>query len=403
MKSHRKSTMIAYWVLRVLAISCALLLFSVTGIVALQPVTQATASNTTTAGTTLSPVDTAPSPTPVVPTDTPNAVPTATPTAPAPTAKPTQVPTKAPTKPPVPGSTPIPTPTTATTLPPGATPVSTAALGGALPPPAAKGTPKAQPSPTPPGSPTPGTASTQLPTINGNTPTTPKTQSGSGGFTAMIKPLIGPITGVSTTILLAAAALLGLMFWRKRTAAQSATSQLQSSSAQASAPWMNQQTTASNGYQAQPNDATVAQNRTMVPFAMQSIAQYSPLLGALDSSNLDAPVPPPTSEFRPLALDFPHILEVNTDKTAAAMSPSAQQGLSPSADPAFQSALPIASTPLSPILDVLSPSTPAQTPIPPPAQHNASTAYAFPPHDSSLENLIHQAQMGIFALPGKEA
>ncbi len=409
MKTNRKSTMIAYWVLRTLAISSALLLFSVTGIVALQTATHATAIviplDTTTSGINLSPADSPTSPvsTPPVPTDTPVSNPTATP---VPTSPPTQVPTKTPTKPPVPGPTPTPRPIpTSTTPPAGATPTSTAATsaGGVLPSPA-KGTPKAKPSPTPPGSPTPGTSGTQGPAIpNENTPT--NTQSSSGGITAMLKPLVWPIVGVSTAILLSSAGLLGLMLWKKRASGQAAADQLQSSPSQASASWANQQAVASNNYYGLPAEATLAQKQPMSPFGMQSIAQYSPLLGAPNSSHLDAPAPPPASDFRPLTLDYPQIMEVHTDKMSVPMLPSTLQSLSPTANAEFQPALQLASTPFSPMPDISdagSPPTPAQTPLPL-APQIAPTPFQFPPHDSSLENLMHQAQMGIFSLPGKEA
>jgi hypothetical protein len=407
-KPHRKSTLLAYWVLRILAVSCALVLFSVTGIVAMQTATHATASDTATVGTTLSPADVSPTDTVVPPTVAPTSIPTANPTATVatvPTPTPRPVPTKTPTKPPVTGPTPTPIPPSS-----GVTPTSTPAGGGALPPPVTKGTPKANPSPTPPGSPTPDTSGTPVPTASGGatSPTSApsKTQSDSGGLTAMIKPLVWPITGVGTTILLSSVGLLGLMLWRKRTVVQDATSQLQLSTAQASIPWMDQQAAASNVYYPQSAQAPAAQDQNMIPFAMQSIAQYSPFLGAPDSSHLDAPAPPPASDFRPLTLDFPHILAMNTDKVPVPMSPSAQVSSPNTEDVVFQPA-PLFSTPLSPMpgsLNAISPATPApaQTPIPS-AQHPAPVAYQFPPHDPSLENLMHQAQMGIFALPGKDA
>jgi hypothetical protein len=166
---------------------------------------------------------------------------------------------------------------------------------------------------------------------------------------------------------------------------------------------MNQQAAASNGYYTQPAEATITQNQTMIPSALQSIVQYSPLLGAPDSSHLDAPVPP-AGDFRPLLLDYPQILEAHTDKMPVPMSPSTLEALSPTTAAESQSALQLVSTPLSLMPGSLdsAPSTPAGTPIPL-AQHDAPTEYQFPPHDSSLENLMHQAQMGIFALPGKEA
>jgi hypothetical protein len=216
---------------------------------------------------------------------------------------------------------------------------------------------------------------------------------------ATMKPLIWPIAGISTTILLSSAGLLGLTLWKKRTAGQAATAQI--SSAQASTPWLNQQAAASNGYYAQPTEATSAQNLATIPFAMQGIAQYSPLLGAPDSSQFDAPVAPPASDFRPLPLDYPQILEVHTDKMQVPMLQAMPQALSSTANADFQ----LASTPFSPLPGSLrtgSPATPAQVPVAP-AQQKAPGAYQFQQQDSSLENLMHQVQMGIFALPGKEA
>jgi hypothetical protein len=218
----------------------------------------------------------------------------------------------------------------------------------------------------------------------------------------MVKPLIWPVVGVSIAILLASAGIFGLMFWRKRTAGQTAAPQLQSSSP---APWMDQQAAASNNYYAQATVATTAQNQSMLPFAMQSITQYSPLLGALDSSHRDAPAPHPASDLRPLSIDYPQILEVHTDKTPVAMPPSTLQSLSPADRADFQPALQLASTtqfsPLHGAPDAHMPSTPAQTPIPS-LQQNMPVAFQFPPHDSLLENLMHQAQTGIFSLPDRK-
>jgi len=402
MKANRKTTMIAHWFLRALAISSALFLFSVTGIIALQTATHATgqiASVTSTSSPADNPTSSTSTP---VPTNTPPKQPTATPVA----TTPTQVPTKTPTKPPVP-PTPTQVPTGGGIPVVGATPTSvTTGSGGAVPPPATKGKPKAKPSPTPSGSPTASPTGTQVPSVpNGNSSATSNTQSDSGGIMGMIKPLAWPIAGTGAAILLSSAGLLGLMFWKKRASVQGVPSLLSASSAQASGLQMNQQAVASNGYYAQPTEVTVAQNKTMPPFAMQSIVQYSPLLGAPDSSQLDAPVPPPASDFRPLPLDYPQIIEVHTDKISVPMSPSALQSLSPATDAEFQPALQLASPPFSPISaprEVGSMPAPEQMPTAP-TQRNVPKAFQFPQPDSLLENLMHQAQMGIFALPGKEA
>jgi hypothetical protein len=214
---------------------------------------------------------------------------------------------------------------------------------------------------------------------------------------------MGPIAGVSTTLLLASAGVFGLMFWRKRNTGQAAMLQLQASSAPTLAPWMDQQASATNNYYAQATVATTAQNQPMLPFAMQSITQYSPLLGALDSSQRDAPGSPPASDLRPLSIDYPQLLEVHTDKTPVTMSPSTLQPRSATEDANLQPALQLASTQFSPpqaASEAHIPATVAQTPIPS-LQQNTPIAFEFPPHDSLLENLMHQAQMGIFSLPDK--
>ncbi len=406
MKGFRKSTRIVYWVLRALAISSALLLFSVTGIVAVQSATHATGAVSPTDITTVSsPGATMPDPTSTpAPTVTVVASPTPSPT---PITIPTATPTTKPT--PTPITKPTATPTTGLTNPPPIVPTPTsAALGptGPLPPPAVKGTPKVKPSPTPPGSPTPGTTATPGPISpqQGNTSHPSANQPGSNnGIMATIKPLIGPIAGVSTSILLASAGLLGFMFWRKRT--QGATSPIQSSPTQLAGAWAGQQATLSHGY-AQPTEMTPIQNRTMSPLAMQSIVQYSPLLGALDTSQLDAPVAPPASDFRPLSVDYPQILEVHTDKTPVPITPATLPSLSSTPEvEERQPALQLASTPHSPLpapIEANSMPATVQT-LSPASQQNTPTAYHFPQHDSLMETLMHQAQMGIFALPGKEA
>ncbi len=395
MKVNKESTKIAYWVLRALAISFALLLCSVTGIVGTQTVTHATTIagvlDTATSGITSSATDiptltatlvppTA-TPTPILPTPTPTTqLPTATP---VPTVKPTTV---------VNTQTPVVIPTN--------TPIITTG-GGLFPPPTATGTPtpKATPNPTPSLSPTASPTGTQVPTTpNQNTSTPSNTQSGSGGMTSMV----GPIVGVGSALLLATVGLVGMMFWRKRTAGQSAMPQLQASPAQMPAPWMDRQTAAPNNYYAQATAVTVAQQPNMLPFAMQGIAQYSPLLGAPDTSRYDAPASPPASDLRPLPIDYPQLLEVHTEKTAIPMSPSLLQFFSPPENAGFQPALQLAANPFPPLSDALdAPSTPARTPIAS-AQSKAPVTFQFPPHDSLLANLMHQAQTGIFSLPDKQ-
>jgi hypothetical protein len=213
---------------------------------------------------------------------------------------------------------------------------------------------------------------------------------------ATIKPLIVPIAGLSTTVLLGSVGLLAFMFWRKRTAAQGTTS----SFAQKSGIWGATQVRGS----AQPTELAPAQNKAMSPFAMQSIVQYSPLLGAPDTSRVDVPVPPPASDFRPLPIDYPQIMEIHTDKTRVPITPASLQSLSPTKNADFQPALQLASSPFPPAEAVEASPTLSSIRTPrPPVQQNAPIAYQFPQQDPLLENLMQQAQMGIFALPGKEA
>jgi hypothetical protein len=88
------------------------------------------------------------------------------------------------------------------------------------------------------------------------------------------------------------------------------------------------------------------------------------------------------------------------------MSPSTLQSLLPAegADADLQPALQLASRPFSPLPHAPDPPVPskvAQTPIPS-LQQNTPVAFEFPPYDALLENLMHQAQMGIFSLPDKK-
>jgi hypothetical protein len=410
MKGFRKSTRIVYWVLRALAISSALLLFSVTGIVALQTTTHATATSSIITATSSSPAATVPDPTSTptpdpAPSPTVAISPTPIPTMPPPLPTPTP---KAMPTPPVKG---IPTPPTRTTgignSTPTTAPVPTAtraALGPAAPLPPTqtlKGTPDRKPSPTPPGSPTPNAAGTPASTpAQGNTLQHPSTANDE--TMATIQPLIWPVAGVSTTILLSSAGLLALMYWRKR--ARGAKSSRQRPSFQNATPWMGQQAASS----AQPTAPAPAQNRTLSPFAMQSIAQYSPLLGSPDTSQVDAPASPPLSDFRPLPVDYPQILEVHTDKTPVPVTPATLPSISKTKGvEERQAELQLASMPFSPLLfsptslEAGSMPAPIQTPIPS-AQQNAPIDHQFPPHDSILETLMQQVQMGIFALPGKD-
>ncbi|MBA2396548.1 MAG: hypothetical protein H0V70_27810 [Ktedonobacteraceae bacterium] len=397
MKGFRKSTRIAYWVLRALAISSALLLFSIIGIVALQPASHATGLVITvppTTGATSSPADmTTPTATtgvtPTVPPPTNTPVPTIPPTQTPPTATPIPAPTKAP----------APTPTTA---PPMNTPVvpptaTVAALGpaGPLPTPPLKGTPKATPSPTPSSSPTASPGTTPIPaSTNGNAGSSSNTpQNANSGTKAALNPLVVPIAGVSATILLGSAGLLGFMVWKRRKVVPAATPAF----AQASGGWA--QASAST----QAIELAPAQNRPMSPFAMQGIVQYSPLLGAPNTSQLDAPAPPPASDFRPLTIDYPQIMEVHTDKTPALVTPGELHSLSPrSAE--FQPALALASAQdSSPTPGEINPASSSIRTPRMQEQQNAPIAYQFPQQDPLLENIMQQVQMGIFALPGKEA
>jgi len=286
-----------------------------------------------------------------------------------------------------------------TTMPTVIATATNVALGPALPPPTLKGTPKVTPGPTPSGSPTTNPSGTPMPTSsNGNTggPSTTQ-QNSNGGMMATIKPLIMPIAGISTTILLGSVGLLGLMFWRKRTAAQKAAPAF----GQGSGIWGATQVPNS----AQPTELAPAQNRPMSPFAMQSIVQYSPFLGAPNTSQLDAPVAPPASDFRPLPIDYPQIMEIHTDKTPVPVTPASLQSLSPTTNAEFQPALQLAlaegSSPSAP-LEVSPALSSIRTSHPPTQQNDAPIAYQFPQQDPLLENLMQQAQMGIFALPGKD-
>jgi hypothetical protein len=402
MKGFRKSTRIAYWVLRALAISSALLLFSIVGIVALQPASHASGLvitvPTTPADVTSSPADMTPTPTPtpVVSTPTPTATNTPQPTA-QPTKPPVPTPTPIPKKPPV--TKPTATPTVSIFVPIVVATATPIALGPVLPPATHKGTPKVTPGPTPSGSPTTNPSSTPMPTSSsGNTggPSTTQ-QNSNGGMMATLKPLIVPIAGVSTAILLGSAGLLGLMFWRKRTATQKAAPAF----GLASDIWGTTQVPSS----VQPTELAPAQNRTMSPFAMQSIVQYSPFLGAPNTSLLDAPVAPPASDFRPLPINYPQIMEIHTDKTPVPVTPASLPSLSPTKSAESQPALQLAwaedSSPSAPIE-----ASPTQSSIHtslPPTPQDAPVAYQFPQQDPLLENLMQQVQMGIFALPGKEA
>jgi hypothetical protein len=392
MKGFRKSTRIAYWVLRALAISSALLLFSIVGIVALQPASHATGLvitvPTTTTGVTSSPADMTPTPTPtpVGSAPTPTATSTPQPTV-RPTTPPAPTPTPLQTKPPI--IKPTATPTVSTVMPTVVATATPVALGPVVPPTTHKGTPKT-PGPTPSASPTTNTGGTPMPTSsNGNTGVPSTTQQNSnGGTMATLKPLIMPIAGVSTAILLGSAGLLGLMFWRKRTAAQKAAPAF----GQASGTW------GATQVPAQPTELAPAQNRPMSPFAMQSIVQYSPFLGAPNTSQLDAPLPPPASDFRPLPIDYPQIMEVHTDKTPVPVTPASLKSLSPTSQPALQLAWAENSSSSTPIE-----ASPTLSSIRTPRPQDAPVAYQFPQQDPLLENLMQQAQMGIFALPGKEA
>jgi hypothetical protein len=149
--------------------------------------------------------------------------------------------------------------------------------------------------------------------------------------------------------------------------------QVQSSPAQAQGPWMNYPagTNSFGNYQAQATKlaatAPVA-DATIIPFALQGIAQYSPLLGDSNSAFLDAPAPTPTSELRPLAIDYPQIIETATGKELVHTLPAQM--------PAVQ-----------------------EIPLTPPT---LAATYQEPQSDPFLEAMMRQAQMGIFALPGKD-
>jgi hypothetical protein len=142
----------------------------------------------------------------------------------------------------------------------------------------------------------------------------------------------------------------------------------------------------------------------MSPFAMQSIVQYSPLLGAPNTSQFDAPAPPPASDFRPLTIDYPQIMEVHTDKTPALVTPGELHSLSPVRGADFQPALALASAQGSyPAPEEINPASGSIRTPRPQEQQSAPIAYQFPQQDPLLENIMQQVQMGIFALPGKDA
>jgi len=218
----------------------------------------------------------------------------------------------------------------------------------------------------------------------------------------MTTSLTWPAIGASTLIALALASLLALALRKKYLAtalhSQGATRKAQFSPAQqALTMGMNGQAAAtpysdSHALPTQAFPTSHAIQQPMLPFAMQGIAQYSPLLGAAYSAQLDAPAPP--SDFRPLALDYSQIIKSPSKQALATMVPPIDEVIT-------QPTLPSISEDSSPEADVFMRSQ-MQTPIPP-SLHITSSVYEFPQQDPFLEALMHQAQMGLFVLPGKTA
>ena len=372
---HKKSLWITQRTFRFVAVSLALLLFLVVGSVALLTHAHAIASD---------------DPTPTV---SPTASAGITPT---PTQAPTPVPTQAPTPKPTPKKTPPPAPPT---NPPTAPPAPTAVTGGGTIP-VAGPTPTAigiggggvQATPTPRKSkptPTPSPSATSTPTDNGqSTPPAPtatdKPSDGNAGRStqdSIMTPLTTSIA--SAFVLLSTTGVLGLVVWRRR----KATPATPGSARTMQTPWPQQPVTPAGGnYYSQATEhaaAAPAPNGDIIPFAMQGFAQYSPLLGA-NAAQQDA-TPLPSSDFRPLPLDFPQIIgtqdgtPINTPLPVQ-QSPELEARY---AQPAFQQASPAR-------VDQL-PTQPGNVTEEPELQS-----------DPFLEAMMQRVQMGIFALPGKD-
>ncbi len=380
---NRKSMGIAHWAIRVMAISLALLLFSVIGVVATQTVAQASGQ-----------AKAANFPPTFFPKKTPSLSPTVSLT-PDPTVSPTPDPTADPTPSPTPKPTPSPTPKPTPTI------VPTVSLNGGNAPVVMvtpKSTPNTVPTPTPTAQQATPTAIVQV-TTTPNSNTSAATNKTDDGIMTMIAPFTGPIMGVGSLVFLSTTGLIGLTVWKRRKAQpiqeleEVGVFQPQAPPTQVEGGWKDSYEAAkySDNYYAQPTAfAPVApiENMAMTPFEMQGIAQYSPLMGAFNSSFLDAPVPPPNSDFRLLPIDYPQIIETTTDQEMP-HTPSDTGMQSP--QPALYSA-PIQPQPIS------DPLATEEIPTTPPG---VSPTYQEPQSDPLLEAMMQQAQMGIFVLPGR--
>jgi hypothetical protein len=388
MKSNKKSTRMMQRALGVVAISLALLLFSVLGVVALLTSAHARDLVASIASDTAS---VTPSPSPdASPTDTPTPMPTQAPPTPTPTLVPTQAPTKTP-------------PTSTPTTPPNPTPVPTAAGGGIVPvagvtptaaamgPGGTQATPtprKDKPTPTPSPSPTntpTGSAQGAVPstTSTGHTPGTT-----TGSHNGMMTPLTASLAGASAFIVLSTTGLVGLVVWRRRkaTLAQAAGAQA------AQNPWPVQPVAPADNYYSQPTEfsaAAPAANGAMIPFALQGFSQYSPLLSTPNVPHQDAPTPLPSSDFRPLQLDFPQIIGQADGAPVHTPLPTQQP-----ADLGTSFPQPPPSTPAQ--------AEPARVDLQPTLPGNPSEQPALQ-SDPFLEAMMQRVQMGIFALPGKDS
>src|SRR6266536_4678801 len=294
---NRKSMGIAHWAIRVMAISLALLLFSVIGVVATQTVAQASGQ-----------AKAANFPPTFFPKKTPSLSPTVSLT-PDPTVSPTPDPTADPTPSPTPKPTPSPTPKP--------TIVPTVSLNGGNPPVVMvtpKSTPNTVPTPTPTAQEATPTAIVQF-TTTPNSNTSAATNKTDDGIMTMIAPFTGPIMGVGSLVFLSTTGLIGLTVWKRRKAQpvqeleEVGVFQPQAPPTQVEGGWKDSYEAAkySDNYYAQPTafaPAAPIENMAMTPFEMQGIAQYSPLMGAFNSSFLDAPVPPPNSDFRLLPIHY---------------------------------------------------------------------------------------------------
>lgn len=401
MKSHKKSTRMMQRALGVVAISLALLLFSVLGVVALLTSAHANGLGTSIASDTAS---VTPSSSPdATATDTPTPVPTQAPPTPTPTKVPTQVPTQAPTKTP-PTSTPTTPPNNPTPIPTtagggGAPVVGTTPTAAALGPGGTQATPtprKGKPTPTPSPSPTNTPTGSAQGVAPSATPTAHTPGTTTGSHNGAMTPLTASLAGASAFIVLSTTGLVGLVVWRRRKATLAQAAGAQTPDAQAAQnPWPVQPVApADSNYYSQPTEfsaAAPAANSAMIPFALQGFSQYSPLLGTPNVSALDAPTPLPSSDFRPLQLDFPQIIGQND--AAPVHTPLPAQRISP-ADLETSLPQPPSSTPTQ--------AEPARVDLKPTLPGNPSELPELQ-SDPFLDAMMQRVQMGIFALPGKDS